>query len=70
MMWNTLSSNSFAIVSFATAMLKIKTLPTGFPVALYSTAIQFSDRQSNRKFRLLRIVDLLFDVVDVLDVSV
>ena len=57
-----MSSNSFASVSFATAMLKMKTLPTGFPVALCSTAIQFSDRHSNRNFLLLRIVDLLVDV--------
>ena len=28
MMWNTMSSNSFANVSLATAMLKMKTLPT------------------------------------------
>ena len=70
MMWNTMSSNSFAIVSFATAMLKTKTLPTGFTVALCSTAIQYSDRHSNLSFHLLRIVDLLVDVVDVLDVSV
>ena len=34
MMWNTMSSNSLAIVSFVTAMLKMKTLPTGFPVTL------------------------------------
>ena len=40
MMWNTMSSNSSAIVSFATAMMKMKTLPTGFPVALCSTAIR------------------------------
>ena len=39
-------------------------------MALCSTAIQFSDRHSNRSFLLLRIVDLLIDVVDVLDVSV
>ena len=42
----------------------------GFPVALCSTAIQFSDRHSNRSFLLLRIGDLVVDVVDVLDVSV
>ena len=65
-----MSSNSFAIVSFATAKLKMKTLPTGFSVALYSTTIQFSDRHSNRSFLLLRIVDIVVDVVDVLDVSV
>ena len=70
MMWTAMSSNSFAIVSFSTAMLKMKTLPTGFSVALCDTAIQFSDRHSNRSFLLLRIVDLLVDVVDVLDVSV
>ena len=65
-----MSSNSSAIVSFATAKLKMKTLPTGFPVALCGSAIQFSDQHSNRSFLLLRIVDLLIDVVDVLDVSV
>ena len=57
-------------VSFATAMLKMKMLPAGFPVALCSTAIQFSDRHSNRSFFILRIVDLLVDVADVLDVPV
>ena len=70
MMWYTMSSNSSAMVSFATAMLKMKTLLTGFPVALCSTAIQFSAQHSHRSFLLLRIVDLLVDVVDVLDVSV
>ena len=30
MMCNTMTSNSFATVSFATAMLKMKALPTGF----------------------------------------
>ena len=65
-----MSSNSFAMVRFATAKLKMKTLPAGFPVALCSTAIQFSDRHSNRSFLLIRIVDLLVVVVDVLDVSV
>ena len=70
MMWNTMSSNSFASVSFPTAMLKMKTLPTGFPVALCSTAIQFSDRHSNRSVLLLRIADFVVDTVDVLDVSV
>ena len=34
MMWNTMRSILFAIVSFATAMLKMKTLPTGFSVAV------------------------------------
>ena len=74
-----MSSNSFAIVSFSTAMLKMKTLPTGFPVDLCSTAIQFSDRHGNRSFLLLRTVDLdrhsnrcffLLGIVDpVVDVS-
>ena len=32
--------------------------------------IQFSDQHSNRSFLLLRIIDLLIDVGDVLDVSV
>ena len=67
---NTMKSNLFAIVRFATTKLKMKTLPTGFAVALCSTAIHFSDRHSNRSFLLLRTVDLLVDVVDVLDVSV
>ena len=71
MMWNTMSSNSFAIVKLATAKLKMKMLPAGFSMALCSTAIQFfSDRHSNRSFLLLRIVDLVVDVGDVLDVSV
>ena len=70
MMWNTMSSNSFAMVRFATAKLKMKTLPAGVPVALCSNAMQFSDRHCNQIFLLLRIVDLLVDVVDVLDVSV
>ena len=51
-------------------MLKMQTMPTGFPVALCSAAIQYSDRHSNRSFVFFRIVDLLVDVVDVLDVSV
>ena len=45
-------------------------LQTGFPVALCSAAIQFSDRHRHRSFLLLRMVDLLVDVVDLLDVSV
>ena len=57
-------------MSFATAKLKMKTLLTGFSVALCSTAIEFSDRHSSRSFLLLQIVDLVVDVVDVLDVSV
>ena len=65
-----MSYSSFAIGSFATAMLKMKTLLTGFPVALCSTAIQFSDRHSNRSCLLFRIADLVVDVVDVLDISV
>ena len=71
MMWAAMNSNSFAISKSATAKLKMKTLLAGFSVALSSTAIQFSDRQSNRSFLLLlRIADLVVDVVDVLDVSV
>ena len=70
MIWAAMSSNSFATVNFATAKLKMETLPAGFPLALCSTAIQFCDRHSNRSFLLLRISDLVFDVVDVLDVSV
>ena len=34
MMWDTMSSNSFAVVRFATAKLKMRTLPEGFTVAL------------------------------------
>ena len=66
MMWAAISSNSFAIVKCATAKLKMEKLPAGFSVALSSTAIQFSDRHSNRSFLLLRIADLVVDVVDVL----
>ena len=51
-------------------MLKMKTLPTGFSVALCSTAIQCSDRHSNRSFLLLRNVDLVVEAVDVLNVLV
>ena len=65
-----MSSNSIAIVKLATAKLKMKMLPAGFPVALGSTAIQFCDRLSNRSFLLLRIADFVVDVADVLDVSV
>ena len=50
--------------------LKMKTLPTGVPVALCRTAIQFSDSHGNRSFLLVRIADLVVDAVDVLDVSV
>ena len=66
MMWAAMSSNLFAIVKFATAKLKMRTLSAGFPVALYSTASQFVDRHSNRSFFLLRIADLVVDVADVL----
>ena len=67
-----MSSNSFAIAKSATAELKMKmeTLPAGFPVALCGTAIQSCDRHSKRSFLLLRIPDIVVDVVDVLDVSV
>ena len=72
MMLVAMSSNSFAVAKSATAWLKMKMkmLPAGFPVALYETAIQFSDRQYNRSFLLLRIADFVVDAVDVLDVSV
>ena len=70
MMWAAMSSNLFAIVKFVTSKLKMRTLQAGFSVALCSTAIQFSDRHGNRSFLLLRIADLVVDVVDVLDVSV
>ena len=63
-----MSSNSLAIVSFSIAMLNMKTLRTGFPVALCSASLQCSDRHSDRSFHLLRIADLLIDAVDVLDV--
>ena len=63
-----MSSNSFAVVKLATAKLKMKMLPAGFPVALCSTALQFYDRHSNRSF-LLRIADFVVDAVDVVDVS-
>ena len=69
MMWTAMSSNLSVIVRFATAKLKIKTLPPGFTVAPCNTAIQFTDRHSNRSFLLFGIVDLLIVVV-VLDVSV
>ena len=65
-----MSSNSFAMVRFASSKLKMKTLPSGFTVALCNIAIQFSDRHSNRDILLLRIVELLVVVVDVLVVSV
>ena len=67
-----MSSNSFAIRSrpLAKLKMKMKTLPTGFPVALCNTAIQFFDRHSNRSFLLLRIADFVVDAVDVVDVSV
>ena len=45
-----------------------ETLPAGFTVALCSTAIQFSDRHSNRSFLLM--ADFVVDAADVLDVSV
>ena len=70
MMRSTMGSNSFAIGSFATAILKMKTLPTDFSVALCSTAIQFSDPHCNRSFSNLRIADLVVEVVVVLEVSV
>ena len=60
-----MSSNSFAIVK-----LKMKTLPTGFPVPLCGTTILSCDRHNNRSFLLLRIADLVVVVADVLDVSV
>ena len=49
-----MSSNSFAIVKLATAKLKMKMLPAGFPVALCSTAIQSRDRHSIRSFWFCR----------------
>ena len=58
--WNTMSSNSFAIVSVATSKLKmkLKMLPAGFSVAPCRTAIQFFDRHSSRSFLLLRMLIL------------
>ena len=70
MMWNTMSSNSLAIAKSATAMFQMKTLPTGFTVALCSTAIQSCDRHGHRSFLFLRIADFVVDAVDVVDVSV
>ena len=72
MMQAAMSSNLFAIAKSAAANLKMemKMLPTGFPVALCTTAIHFCDRRSNRSFLRLRIVDLVVDAVDVLDESV
>ena len=66
-----MSSNSVVSVCVqATVKLKMKTLPTGVPVALCRTAIQFSDSHGNRSFLLVRIAVLVVDAVDVLDVSV
>ena len=70
MMWTAMRSKSSAIVSLATAMLKIKMLPTGFPVALCNTAIQSFDRHGNRSFLVLQIVDLVFVFVGFLEVLV
>ena len=50
MMCTAMSSNSFAIVKFATAKLKMKTLPSGFSMALCSTAIQFFRSTWSSKF--------------------
>ena len=63
-------SNSFATAKWATAKLKMKMLPAGFPVALCNIAIQSFDRHSNRSFLLLRIADFVVDAVVVVDVSV
>ena len=65
-----MSSNSFAVAKLATAKLKMKMLPAGFPVALCNTAIQFCDPHNNRSFLLLRIADFVVEAVDVVDVSV
>ena len=48
---------SFAIAKSATAKLKMKMLPAGFPVALCDIAIQSCNRHSDRSFLLLRIAD-------------
>ena len=48
----------------------MKTLPTGFPVALCNTTIQSCDRRCNRSFLFLRIIDPVVDAVGVVDVSV
>ena len=61
-------NHQVVIVKLANAKLKMKTLPAGFSVALCGTAIQFSDRHSNRSFLLLRIANL--DVADVLVVTI
>ena len=65
-----MSSNSFAIAKWATAKLKVKMLPAGFPVALCITAIQSCDRHSNRSFLILRIADFIVDAVHVVDALV
>ena len=71
MMWAAMSSNSFAVVKFATAKLKMKTLPAGSPWhSVVPPSSSFSDRHSNRSVLLLRIADFVVDAVDVLDVSV
>ena len=71
-MWDTMSSNSFAIVKLAAAKLKLKMkmLLAGSPWLSVVAPSSFSDRHSNRSFLLLRIVDPVVDVVDVLDISV
>ena len=60
MMEAAMSSNSFAIVKLATAMLKMK--------MLWLSVIPPSS--CNRSFLLLRIADFVVDAVDVVDVSV
>ena len=64
-----MSSKSFAIRKSATAKLKKKRPPAGFPVALCNTAIQSCDRHSNRKLLLLRVADFVVDAVDDVNVS-
>ena len=66
MMWASMSSNSFGFVKFATAMLKMKTLPACFSWL----SVVLSSSFSIDIVILLRIADLVVDVVDVLDVSV
>ena len=51
-------------------MLKMKTLPAGFPVALCDSTIQSCYRHRNRSFLFLRTADFVVHAVDVVDVPV
>ena len=65
-----MSSNSLAIAKSATAKLKMKMLPAGFPWLFVVTAIQFCDRQTNRSFLHLRNAGFVVDAVNVVNVSI